>query len=62
MLKKSINPKTKAIIVVHLYGQMPDMKRIREIADEHGILIIEDSAQAHAAEWDGNQPGYYGDG
>ncbi len=61
MLEKSINQKTKAIIVVHLYGQMPDMKRIREIADEHGIFVIEDSAQAHAAEWDSNQPGYYGD-
>ena len=60
-LEKSINKNTKAIIVVHLFGQMPDMKRIREIADEKDIFIIEDAAQAHAAEWNGHQPGYYGD-
>ena len=60
-LEKSITPKTKAIIIVHLYGQMPDMKRIREIADEHNLFLIEDAAQAHAAEWNGHQPGYYGD-
>jgi len=60
-LEKSINPKTKAIIVVHLYGQMPDMKRIREIADDNDIFLIEDAAQAHAAEWNGHQPGFYGD-
>ena len=60
-LEKSINPKTKAIIVVHLYGQMPDMQMIKEIADEHGLFLIEDAAQAHAAEWNGHQPGFYGD-
>ncbi len=60
-LEKSITPKTKAIIIVHLYGQMPDMKRIREIADDHNLFLIEDAAQAHAAEWNGHQPGYYGD-
>ncbi|MCK5030118.1 MAG: DegT/DnrJ/EryC1/StrS family aminotransferase, partial [Thermoplasmatales archaeon] len=60
-LEKSITPKTKAIIIVHLYGQMPDMKRIREIADDHHIFLVEDAAQAHAAEWNGHQPGYYGD-
>jgi dTDP-4-amino-4,6-dideoxygalactose transaminase len=60
-LKKSITEKTKAIIVVHLYGQMPDMNRIKEIADENSLAIIEDAAQAHGAEWRGHQPGYYGD-
>jgi len=60
-LERSITSKTKAIVVVHLYGQMPDMKRIREIADDHDIFLIEDAAQAHAAEWNGHQPGYYGD-
>jgi len=60
-LEKSITSKTKALIIVHLYGQMPDMQRIKEIADDHQLFIIEDSAQAHAAEWNGHQPGYYGD-
>ena len=60
-LEKSITKNTKTIIVVHLYGQMPDMKRIREIADDHDLFIIEDAAQAHGSEWLGHQPGYYGD-
>ncbi|MDH7517799.1 MAG: DegT/DnrJ/EryC1/StrS family aminotransferase [Candidatus Thermoplasmatota archaeon] len=60
-LEKAITRKTKAVIVVHLYGQMPDMQRIREIADDHGLFLIEDAAQAHAAEWNGHQPGFYGD-
>jgi len=51
----------KAIIPVHLYGQMADMKSIKEIADEHDLYIIEDSAQAHGAELFGKRPGYYGD-
>ncbi len=60
-LERAITPKTKAIVVVHLYGQMPDMQRIREIADEHSLFLIEDAAQAHGAEWKGHQPGFYGD-
>jgi dTDP-4-amino-4,6-dideoxygalactose transaminase len=60
-LEHAITTKTKAIIVVHLYGQMSDMKHIREIADKHDLFIIEDAAQAHAAEWQGHQPGFYGD-
>ncbi|MBN1280603.1 MAG: DegT/DnrJ/EryC1/StrS family aminotransferase [Candidatus Thermoplasmatota archaeon] len=60
-LERAITPKTKALIVVHLYGQMPDMQRIREIADQHDVFLIEDAAQAHAAEWKGHMPGYYGD-
>ena len=60
-LRKKISDKTKAIIVVYLYGQMPDMKQIKEIADDHDLFLIEDAAQAHAAEWNHHQPGYYGD-
>lgn len=60
-LEKSITSKTKAIIVVHLYGQMPNMQLIKEIAEDHDIFLIEDAAQAHAAEWNGHQPGFYGD-
>ena len=60
-LEKAITKKTKALIVVDLYGQMPDMQRIREIAIKHDLFLIEDAAQAHAAEWNGHQPGFYGD-
>lgn len=60
-LEKAITRKTKALIVVHLYGQMPDMQHIREIADDHGVFLIEDAAQAHASEWNGHMPGFYGD-
>jgi dTDP-4-amino-4,6-dideoxygalactose transaminase len=60
-LEKAITRKTKALIIVDLYGQMPDMQRIREIAVKHDLFVIEDAAQAHAAEWNGHQPGYYGD-
>jgi dTDP-4-amino-4,6-dideoxygalactose transaminase len=60
-LKKSITKRTKAIIIVHLYGQMPDMKQIKEIATQHDLFLIEDAAQAHAAEYNTHQPGYYSD-
>ncbi|MBE3137495.1 MAG: DegT/DnrJ/EryC1/StrS family aminotransferase [Thermoplasmata archaeon] len=60
-LEKAITKKTKALIVVDLYGQMPDMQRIREIAVKHDLFLIEDAAQAHAAEWNSHQPGFYGD-
>jgi len=60
-LSQMILDKTKAIIVVHLYGQMPDMKHIQEITQDYDLFLIEDAAQAHAATWDGYQPGYYGD-
>ncbi|MBN1762927.1 MAG: DegT/DnrJ/EryC1/StrS family aminotransferase [Methanomicrobia archaeon] len=60
-LSTVITPQTKAIVVVHLYGQLPDMARIKEIADANALFLIEDAAQAHAAEWHGHQPGFYGD-
>lgn len=46
---KSITPKTRAIIVVHLYGQPAEMDKINEIAKKHGLKVIEDAAQAHGA-------------
>lgn len=60
-LKKEITEKTKALIIVHLYGQMPNMDEIKDLADEKNLILIEDAAQAHASEWNGKQPGFYGD-
>jgi len=45
-----ITPRTKAIIAVHLYGHPADMKTLREIAEDHNLLLFEDAAQAHGAE------------
>ncbi|MBP7274659.1 MAG: DegT/DnrJ/EryC1/StrS family aminotransferase [Kiritimatiellae bacterium] len=45
-IEKAITPKTRCIIPVHLYGQCADMVRIRKIADQHGLKILEDNAQA----------------
>ena len=56
-----INEKTKAIIVVHLYGQPADMKAFSEIAEDHKLYLVEDCAQAHGAEFDGRKVGTFGD-
>jgi dTDP-4-amino-4,6-dideoxygalactose transaminase len=51
-IRKAITPRTKAIVPVHLYGQCAPMREIRKIADEHGLLVIEDNAQAVDAHGD----------
>ena len=48
-IEKHITPKTKAILPVHLYGQLCDMKGINEIAKKYKLLVVEDVAQAHGA-------------
>lgn len=60
-IKQAITPKTKAILVVHLYGQLADMPAIMQIANEHQLLVLEDSAQAHGATFDGKKAGNWGD-
>ena len=60
-LKQKITQQTKAIVVVDLYGQMPDMQQIQEIAVQNDLLLFEDACQAHGAEWNGHSPGYYSD-
>jgi perosamine synthetase len=56
-----ITPKTKAVIPVDLYGNMPEMDAIRDIAQDHGIVIIEDAAEAIGSEYHGKRAGSFGD-
>ncbi len=60
LLEAAITRRTKAVIVVHLYGQMPDMDALRGVADKAGIALIEDAAQAHGASWLGRPAGSLG--
>jgi len=60
-VRKVITDKTKAIIAVHLFGHPAEMDELREIADEHGLYIIEDSAQAIGAYYKGRPTGSLGD-
>jgi dTDP-4-amino-4,6-dideoxygalactose transaminase len=59
-LSAAITPRTRAVMIVHLYGQMPDMAGLLAVADNAGILVIEDAAQAHGAEWGGRRAGSFG--
>ncbi len=60
-IEEKINEKTKAIMPVHLYGQVCDMDPIMEIAGRYGLKVIEDSAQAHGATYKGKKAGSFGD-
>lgn len=60
-LEAAVGPATRAIIPVHIYGQMVAMDRVAEIAARHGLKVIEDAAQAHGARWRGGRPGALGD-
>lgn len=59
-IEAAITEKTKAIMVVHLYGQASNMERIVEIAQKHNLPIIEDCAQSHGACFDGKMTGCFG--
>ncbi|MCC6003881.1 MAG: DegT/DnrJ/EryC1/StrS family aminotransferase [Thermofilum sp.] len=59
-IEKMITDKTKAIIPVHLYGLPCDMDPIMELAEEKGIYVVEDAAQAHGAEYKGRKVGSFG--
>ncbi|MEM3596655.1 MAG: DegT/DnrJ/EryC1/StrS family aminotransferase [Candidatus Bathyarchaeia archaeon] len=60
-IEEAITKKTRAIVPVDLYGLPADMKTIKEIADKHGLKVIEDSAQAHGALYMGKPPGTFAD-
>jgi dTDP-4-amino-4,6-dideoxygalactose transaminase len=59
--ERAITKKTRAIIPVHLYGQMADMAALKDLADKHGLRIIEDAAQAHGARFRDRTAGTWGD-
>jgi dTDP-4-amino-4,6-dideoxygalactose transaminase len=60
LILEKITAKTKAILPVHLYGQLCEMEVINLIAKKHNLLVIEDAAQAHGAEWNGTKSGNFG--
>ena len=57
---EAITPNTKAIVAVHLYGQISPMPELIKLADKHGLLVLEDAAQAHGASIDGRKAGSWG--
>ena len=60
-VENKLTSRTRAIIAVHLYGHMADVKRLSRIAREEGLVLIEDAAQAHGASLEGVKAGAWGD-
>ena len=61
LIQKHLTSKTKVILPVHLYGLLADMEKISALAKEHGLLVLEDSAQSHGAVLSGRKSGNWGD-
>jgi UDP-4-amino-4-deoxy-L-arabinose-oxoglutarate aminotransferase len=61
LVEAALTPRTRAILPVHLYGLMCDMRALRTIADRHGLAIVEDAAHCVEGERDGVRPGQLGD-
>ena len=60
-LSAALTPDVKAVLAVHLYGQLADMPAIAKLCRERGLLLLEDAAQAHGAQVDGRKAGAWGD-
>jgi dTDP-4-amino-4,6-dideoxygalactose transaminase len=62
LIEAAITPRTRAVLPVHLFGRICDMKTICQVAQRHGLAVIEDAAQAHSASLDGRPAGSFGTG
>ncbi|WP_297671043.1 DegT/DnrJ/EryC1/StrS aminotransferase family protein [uncultured Desulfovibrio sp.] len=60
-IEKAVTPRTKAVVVVHLYGYVADMPAIADLCRRRGLILIEDAAQAIGSELDGRKAGSFGD-
>ena len=60
-IEAAITPRTKALLPVHLHGRLAEMDAITEIASRHGLIVVEDAAQAHGAERGGVRAGAFGE-
>ncbi len=60
-IKKKITKRTKAIIPVHIYGNVCDMEQVNEVAEKYGIYVVEDAAEAHGASYKGKKAGSLSD-
>ncbi len=60
-VRAAVGPRTRALLPVHIYGQLADMRALRRIADDNGLVIVEDSAHGVEMERDGVRPGDLGD-
>jgi len=60
LIESAVTPRTRAILPVHLYGRLADMAAINDVAERHGLLVIEDACQAHGARRQGRAAGAWG--
>jgi dTDP-4-amino-4,6-dideoxygalactose transaminase len=59
-VERCIGPRTRAVLLVHLYGQLRNIERWEQLCAQHRVILVEDAAQAHGAEWHGRRAGAIG--